>query len=107
MVQVLINEGGLRAVGETTAVPDALYTGVRNRRARIVRLLVVVDEEEGRSKLVNVYTKGVHLLRYAAGSCYPAAVSILLEAGSDETPLDFEGCSCRTIVGQNRTGCSG
>ncbi|CAM9449823.1 unnamed protein product [Laminaria digitata] len=91
VVRVLMNEGGIRAVGGEMALANALVMAIRFRRATILRLLLTVDGEEGRSEWANTYAKGNHLLHLGAGYCSSAAVGILLEAGADETARNSEG----------------
>ena len=99
VVRVLVNEGGIRAVGGNMALVDALATAVLARQGKIVRLLLTADGEEGRSDLANADIGGTRLLHGGAGCCYPAAVSFLLEAGADEAARDSEGRTPQDNIG--------
>ncbi|CAN0183390.1 unnamed protein product [Laminaria digitata] len=101
MVRILINEGGIRAVGGLMALPKSLYMAVCFRRARILRLLLALGGEEKRLEWANTdhAFSGRRLLDYAAACCYPAEVSVLLEAGADEAVRDSRGRTARDAVG--------
>lgn len=90
VVKVLVNEGGIMAVGGETALNYALWMAIRVRRPRILRLLLTLDGHQGRSKHAEMNIDRVNLLGVSALAGYPAAVSVLLEAGADETALDPE-----------------
>lgn len=79
VVRVLVNEGGIRAVGSKMPLAKALQLAVSFRRVIIVRLLLAV-EEEGRLEFANTNPEGGNLVHVGAAYCYPAAVSIFLEA---------------------------
>ena len=96
---VLIKEGEIRALGGWMLLPKALYMSVRLRQTGILRLLLTVYGEEGRSELANTYIKGTYLLHYGAAHCCPAAVSTLLESGADEEARDSEGRTARDALG--------
>ncbi|CAM9602212.1 unnamed protein product, partial [Laminaria digitata] len=101
VVKVLINEGGIRAVGGEMPLAEALRTAVVFHRARILRLLLTADGDEGLSEWANTYLKGNHLLHAGASWCCPAEVSILLEAGADEAARDWQGFIPRDVIGLN------
>ena len=96
---VLIKEGGIRALGGRTVLTHALYMSVGFNQTGILRLLLTVFGEEGRSELANTYLKDRYLLHYSAVYCYPAAVSILLRSGADEEARDSEGRTARDALG--------
>ncbi|CAN0027220.1 unnamed protein product, partial [Laminaria digitata] len=83
IVQLLI-DGGIREVEGGMALPNALYVAIRFRQINILRMLLKVDGEEGRSELANTSFKDGHLLHVGAAFGNLAAVGILLEAGADE-----------------------
>ncbi|CAN0519964.1 unnamed protein product, partial [Scytosiphon promiscuus] len=89
VVQVLINKGGIRAIGGETRLLHALRMAVSYRQPRTLRLLLAAGGEKTRSGWVT-YFKGKRLLHYSTGYC-AAAVSILLEAGADEAARNSEG----------------
>lgn len=99
VVRVLMNEGGIKALGGGTVLPRALSTAIRFGQAEILRLLLTVDGEEGRSQWANINVKGKTLLHYGAGHCYPATVSILLEAGADEAARNSQGRVPGAVIG--------
>ncbi|CAM9172197.1 unnamed protein product [Laminaria digitata] len=101
VVRVLINEGGIRAVGGAGPLLKALNAAVCYRQARILQLLLTMDGEETRSEWANTIDScaGSHLLHYSAGLCYPAAVSILLEVGANEKALNSQGLTPRDAIG--------
>ncbi|CAN0418021.1 unnamed protein product [Laminaria digitata] len=99
VVRILISEEGIRAVGGEMAVIHAMNASIRFRRASILPLLLAVDGEERRSKWANAISRGTSLLHCGAGYCYPAAVSVLLEAGADEGARDSQGRVPRDVVG--------
>lgn len=96
VVQVFIDEGGMRAVGGRISLRRVMFTAVRHRRARIFRLLLRADGEMNRWETPSNSLKGLQLLHYSSTWCYAAGVSILLNAGVNEmvgnekrrTPLD-------------------
>ena len=96
---VLIKKGGIRAVGGRMVLPKALYMSVQFHQTGILRLLLTVFGEEGRSELANTYLKDSYLLHYGAAYCCPAAVSILLESGADEEARDSKGRTARDALG--------
>ncbi|CAN0151274.1 unnamed protein product [Laminaria digitata] len=100
VVRVLMKEGGIKALGAGTVFPRALFKAIRSRQAKILRLLLTVDGEEGRSEWANTSVEGRHLLHYGAGYCYPAAVSVLLEAGADEAARDLQGRTPGAVIGR-------
>lgn len=89
VVRVLLNQGMNALGGKTAVLRSAMYASVRFHRAKILSLLRA-DGEPMRSALANtaIMDKGMRLLHYAAGFCCPDAVSVLLEAGADETARD-------------------
>ncbi|CAN0489943.1 unnamed protein product, partial [Scytosiphon promiscuus] len=91
VVRVLLSERGMEAIGGGGALPNALYAAIHARRTLIIRLLLAAYGEGKRSEWANAYLDGKPMLHYSAGYCYPAGVSILLEAGADETVCDSEG----------------
>ena len=99
VVRVLINEGGIRAGGDVMVLTNPLYASIRSRQARILRLLLTVGREEGRAELTNANLMGIRLLHCGAGYCYPAAVSLLLEAGADWTARHSEGRIRQDAIG--------
>lgn len=99
VVRILINEGGIKAVGGWSALPDALYTAVQVHQAKILRLLLAASGEDRRSEWANANIEGRHLLHYAAGFCRRSAVGVLLEAGADEAARDLEGRIPRDVIG--------
>lgn len=101
VVRVLINEGGIEAVGGDAVLPRSMGIAVRFGRARILRLLLAVDGQEGRL-WANAVIKGRYLLHDGAGCSVPAAVSVLLEAGADEAPRDSLGRIPGDIIGAYR-----
>lgn len=101
VVRVLINEGGIEAVGGDAVLPRSMGIAVRFGRARILRLLLSVDGKEGRL-WANAVIKGRYLLHDGAGCSVPAAVSLLLEAGADEAPRDSLGRIPGDIIGAYR-----
>ncbi|CAM9953176.1 unnamed protein product [Laminaria digitata] len=102
VVRVLINEGGVRAVGGEIAFAEALQRAVEARPLGMLRLMLGVDGEERRSEWANTYHKGTHLLHVGADRCHPAVVSILLKAGADEAARDREGRFARDMIGRVR-----
>lgn len=81
---------GLEVVGGRKAVmPNAMYTAIRSRHARVLRMLIEAHGKETPKEWANASILGRRLLHYATGYCYPAAVSVLLAAGADETDQDF------------------
>ncbi|CAN0257689.1 unnamed protein product [Laminaria digitata] len=99
VVRVLINEGGIAAAGGEKALIEALGLAVQDRQARILRLLLAADGAERRSWWANITFDTTPLLHYGAGFCYPAEVSVLLEAGADEAARDLKGRTPRDIIG--------
>lgn len=81
---------GLRVVGGRKAVmPNAMYTAVRSRHARVLRMLIESRGKKTPKEWANTSILGRRMLHYATGYCYLAAVSVLLAAGADETAQDF------------------
>ncbi|CAM9621089.1 unnamed protein product, partial [Laminaria digitata] len=101
VARVLINEGGIRAVGGKEALTSALEHAVTDRRARMLRLLLAVDGRERRSEWANV--EDGYLLHFGSAYCHPAAVSILLEAGGDEAAPDSAGLVPLEVLAQGVT----
>ncbi|CAN0052335.1 unnamed protein product [Laminaria digitata] len=102
VVRVLFTEEGIRAVrGKMVALPRALYVSLRSCQAKTLRLLLTVDGEEKRSEWASAFHKDRHLLHHGAGLCYSAAVSILLEAGADETARDLGGRVPLDVIGMH------
>ncbi|CAM9595099.1 unnamed protein product [Laminaria digitata] len=99
VVQVLVNEGGIRAVGGEGPFSRALHRAVQAHSVRILRLLLAADGEERRSERANNSLNGACLLHCGAAFCSPAVVSVLLEAGADETARDSQGRIPRDIIG--------
>ena len=60
-----------------------------------------MDGEDRRSHWANIKQRDGRLLHFAATRCYPAAVSLLLEAGADEGARDSEGRIPRAIIGMD------
>lgn len=84
VVRVLMNEGGIPAVGGMPAMLRAFVAAIRCRRPVILRLLLTAKGYIERSELENSELGCINLLHFGVGFCYPAAVSILLEAGCYE-----------------------
>ncbi|CAM9713991.1 unnamed protein product [Laminaria digitata] len=99
VVRALINAGGVSGVRSDLVLGQALHLAVSDRQARILQLLLTVDGEEGRSEWANISFGGRNLLHYGAGYCCPAVVSILLEAGGDETARDPDGRIPGDVIG--------
>ncbi|CAN0041563.1 unnamed protein product, partial [Laminaria digitata] len=99
VVRALITERGMRAVGGEVALVHALIMAVCFRQARLLPLLLTVGGEESRSTWANAGSEDEVLLKFGASHCYPAAVSILLEAGADETERDSEGRTPLDVIG--------
>ncbi|CAM9193044.1 unnamed protein product [Laminaria digitata] len=99
VVRVLVNEGGIRAVGGEAALPTALFKAIAFRRARILLMLLTVDLRRKRSDWANIQYEGKPLLHYGASVCCPAVVSILLEAGADDAVRDSTGYIARDFIG--------
>ena len=77
----------------------ALYSSVEACQVRILRLLLTVDGEKGRSVWANTSFDDGHLLHFDALFCYPAAVCALLRAGADEAVHDSVGRIPRDVIG--------
>ena len=109
VVWVLINEGGIRAVGGGLAMPKSLYVAVCFHRARILRLLLTMDGEERRLEWANTVNCfcGKRLRNCGAAHCYSAEVSVLLEAGADEAVPDSQGCTAQDYFGMSVSRDSG
>ncbi|CAM9650834.1 unnamed protein product [Laminaria digitata] len=99
VVRVMVDEGGVRAVSGDAPLAEALCMAIEVRQARILRLLLMADGERGRWQWANRNIDRRHLLHFAAGFCYPAAVSVLLEEGAHEVARDSEGCIPRDVLG--------
>ena len=99
VVRVLINEGGIRAVRGEEALVKALFAAVRFRQAGVLRLLLNVQGEEMRSWWANIYADEMRLLHCGTSFCYPSGVSVLLEAGADETLRDAKRRVPREVIG--------
>ena len=99
VVRVLVNQGGMKAVGGNAVLPNALYRAVRAHQARILQLLLAVHGEERRWEWANSAAQGRCLLHYGAGHCCPASVSVLLQAGADEAARDPEGHTPGDVIG--------
>ncbi|CAM9449895.1 unnamed protein product [Laminaria digitata] len=101
VMRVLINEGGIWAVGGSDGLSQALYMAVHFKRTTILRLLLAaVGDNEDRPSWANTSNaEGTRLLHNGAGLCYPAAVSILLEAGADEAARDTSGRTPLDVIG--------
>lgn len=67
----------------------------------ILQLLLTVGGEERRSEWANIYAGGARLVHVAAIFCYPAAVSILLNAGADDEARYQVDLTARDIIGQS------
>ena len=96
VVLVLINVGGIRAVGGDAALTLSLGVAVRFRRARTLRLVLAADGEGRRSEWANVIVKGRCLLHDGAGCSVPATVSVLLKAGRTGPRVASWGVSLQT-----------
>lgn len=99
VVRVLLNEGGIEAIGGKAVLISSLAVAIADRQASILRLLLTANGVKGRSELANSYHDRRYLLHYGADYCYPAAVSTLLEAGADETARESTGRITRDIFG--------
>lgn len=99
VVWVLMNEEGVRTVGGEEPLIEALGAAVQMRHARVLRLLLAVDGAERRWLWANINFDGIPLLHYGASLCYPAEVSVLLEARADEVVCDPGGRIPRDTVG--------
>lgn len=73
------------------ALVKALRVAIFHHQGGILRLLLTVDGDEGRSKWANTNLDGTHLFHYCAAFCYPATVSILLQAWAGETARELGG----------------
>ncbi|CAM9834228.1 unnamed protein product [Laminaria digitata] len=104
VVRVLLNKGGIKAVGGEMALPPALCVAARFGEAKTLRLLLAVDGEEKRSKWANIRLGERHLIHFAAGCCRPTVVSVLLRAGADEAARDGEGRTPLDFVGMDLSG---
>ncbi|CAM9172060.1 unnamed protein product [Laminaria digitata] len=100
VVRVLLNEGGIRAVGGSMPLGRALFLAVTQRRARILRVLLTADGEEERSDWANIIVGDRPLLHSCASYCYPAGLSVLLEAGADEAAR-HSGRIPRDVIGMD------
>lgn len=101
VVRVLVNEG-MEAVRARKALRYALYTSVRCGEAIILQLLLGAEgEEKKRFVWANASLATKRMIHYdGAGFCCPAAVSVLLKAGANETARDMvEGVLPRDCVG--------
>ena len=99
VVRVLIEEGGIRAVGGDIPLTEAICFAVGIGYARILQLLLTARGETGRSGLANTPLKGSHLLHYGAFCSHPAVVSVLLEAGADEAARGSKRRIPRELIG--------
>ena len=92
VVGALVIGGRVRVVGGRAMLPQALHFAVGKYRATILRLLLLLEGEGRRSEWANTTNLwGRDLLHYNAGYCSPPSVSVLLEAGADETGHDYCG----------------
>ena len=101
VVRILVNEGGIRAVGGEKMLAKALFIAISHHHARILRLLLTVDGGQRRSELANNRSFDGFLIHDGAAYVNPAAVSILLEAGADDVARDSRGCIPLDIVGMS------
>ena len=100
VVRILISDKQMREVGRSDlTMINSLHAAVCARQGVILRLLLTVHGEERRSMWANLDLDGRYLLHYGAGLCYPAAVSVLLEAGADEAARDSEGRIPADVIG--------
>ncbi|CAM9890291.1 unnamed protein product [Laminaria digitata] len=104
VLRVLISEGGIRACGERLLVlPESMYYAVISHQARMLRMLLADDGEEGaeerRPFWANFPVEGRYLLHYGATHGCPAAVGVLLEAGADEAAPDSKGLIPLDVIG--------
>ncbi|CAM9136674.1 unnamed protein product [Laminaria digitata] len=100
VVRVLLREG-LEAVGGRIMLRYAMHTAMRDHRARVVRLLLSANGEEGRLALANTRLFDGDVLHYGAGFCCPASVNVLLAAGASEAARDTQGRTPREVIGAN------
>ncbi|CAN0393568.1 unnamed protein product, partial [Laminaria digitata] len=98
VVRVLINEGGITAVGAEIPLAAALCLAVGLSEARTFQLLLTAGGEEGRSGRANTPFMSSHLLHDGVFRSHPAVVSVLLEAGADETVWDSKGRFPRDLL---------
>lgn len=79
---------------------EATCIAAHCRQVRILRLLLEANGEQKQSVWTYIRSeRGRRLLHLGASYCYPAAVSVLLRAGSDEAAGDLEGRIPRDVIG--------
>lgn len=100
---MLAGRRGMDAVGGATNVmPVALAGALTRGFKKIMRMLLDyddVDETCRRTWLLNRSALAGPLLHYAAGYIVPSSVTVLLQAGADETARDDAGQRAIDVIG--------
>lgn len=98
---ILADRRGLDAVGGLSAVPVSLAAALTRGWKKIMLMLLHCDGDENwqRRVLLNPLGLAGPLLHYAAGYIVPSSVSVLLQAGADDTATDAAGQRAIDVIG--------
>lgn len=97
MVRLLLDNAD--AIGGLRTLPLVLSCDSLRGRARILHMLLFVEGETKRRKLVRGSSHGIPLLTLTAAHGIVANVRVLLAAGADETITDSVGRSVTDVIG--------
>eukprot|EP00903_Cladosiphon_okamuranus_P010932 g10325.t1 len=82
---MLLPTKGLEAVGGAPCILQAIKTAIENKRARILQALPAVEGVDKKQHWAQSSVKGRTMLHWAVWLGNLAAMSVLFEAGADET----------------------
>ena len=85
VARILTKDSAMQAVEGDMAMSMGLHAAIECRQMVVFTFHLVMDGEERRSWWTKIVTNGMTPVHLGALCCYPAAVSVLLLAGADET----------------------
>ena len=103
VVEVLLSEEGMVAIGGAEAIPRAMgaAAAARKGRAGIVRMLLSAQGERRQRRWARCRFKDDPVLHCAVSFGNMSAARVLLAAGADETAENNEGRLARDVIGFN------
>ena len=103
VVEVLLSDNGMQAIGGSEAIPRALgaAAAARKGRAGIVRMLLLAEGEERQQHWARCCYKEDPVLHCAVSFGNISAARVLLAAGADEMAENDEGRWAREVIGFN------
>eukprot|EP00903_Cladosiphon_okamuranus_P018616 g17136.t1 len=103
VIEVLLSDQGMRAIGGSAAIPQAMgaAAAARKGRAGIVQMLLLAEGEERQRHWARCCYKEDPVLHCAVSFGNMSAARVLLTAGADETAENDEGRWARDVIGFN------